>query len=329
MKVLVTGGAGYIGSHALAALREAGHEAVALDTLESGNAPAVLDSELVIGDVSDVDLVARVLQEFEIDTVMHFAAYVEVGESMQDPMKYYVNNTLGSLQLLRTLWACGVRRFIFSSTAAVYGDPESVPIPEDAPTHPINAYGHGKLQTEEICSWMARQTDFRYAALRYFNACGAHPELEIGEARAHETHLIPLVLEVPLGQRERITIFGTDYPTPDGTCIRDYIHVCDLADAHVAAMEHLARGGDSVVCNLGTGHGYSVREIIETARKVTGHPIPAEETPRRPGDPPRLVAGVERARTLFGWEPTRSDLATIIQTAWDWHREHPDGFREE
>lgn len=326
MNVLVTGGAGYIGSHAVAALREQGHTPVVLDTLEGGNRAAVGDAELIVGDVADRELVAKALQEFNIEAVMHFAAYIEVGESMSDPVKYYANNTLASLHLLQTMIACNVKRFIFSSTAAVYGEPDVCPIPEDAAKQPINVYGHSKLQTEETCAWLSSQTDFQYVALRYFNACGAHPSGTIGEARKHESHLIPLILQVPLGKRESIKIFGTDYSTPDGTCVRDYIHVTDLADAHIKAMEYLADGGASTALNLGTGEGYSVREIIEASRKVTGHAIPAVEEPRRPGDPPRLIAKANQAQTLLNWRPTQSDLETIVQTAWAFQKSHPDGF---
>ncbi len=326
MNVLVTGGAGYVGSHAVAALDEAGHQPVVIDTLENGHAKAVGDAELIIGDIADADLVKRVLDEFAIQTVMHFAAYAEVGESMAAPMKYYANNTLATLRLLQAMRASGVKRFIFSSTAAVYGEPDTGPIPEEAAKNPINVYGHSKLQTEETCAWLSRQTDFRYVSLRYFNACGAHPSGRLGEDHDPETHLIPLVLQVALGQRPDIRIFGADYPTPDGTCVRDYIHVSDLADAHLRAMEYLLDGGESVALNLGTGQGYSVRAIVETARQVTGHPLPAVETKRRAGDPPELVAKADKARDVLGWTPTRSGLENIIATAWKWHQEHPDGY---
>ncbi len=328
MNVLVTGGAGYVGSHAVAALREAGHTPIVLDTLEHGNRAAIHDAELVVGNLADRDLVTRVLKEFSVECVMHFAAYIEVGESMSEPMKYYTNNTAATLSLLHSMMNTGVMRFIFSSTAAVYGEPKTVPIPEDIAKAPINVYGHSKLQTEEACEWLSRLTGFRFGALRYFNACGAHRSGTIGEARKHESHLIPLILQVPLGKREHIKIYGTDYPTPDGTCVRDYIHVSDLGRAHVKAMEHLADGGDSIQLNLGTGKGYSVRQIIDKAREVTGHPIPAVETPRRAGDPPELVARADRAREILGWEPTESDLDSIVSSAWNWHKNHPNGYEE-
>ncbi len=326
MNVLVTGGAGYVGSHAVAALQEAGHTPIVLDSLELGHAPAVRGAELIVGNIADRELVTRVLREFHIETVMHFAAYAEVGESMADPIKYYRNNTVASLRLIESLFEAGVKRLIFSSTAATYGEPDTVPIPEDIAKQPINVYGHTKLQIEETCQWLSKRTEFRYVALRYFNACGAHASGEVGEAHKPESHLIPLILQVPLGQRAAIKIFGSDYPTPDGTCVRDYIHVSDLASAHVKAMEHLARGGDSLALNLGTGHGYSVRQIIETARKITDHAIPAEEAPRRPGDPPELVAKADRAREVLGWKPVLSDLESIIGSAWQWHRAHPNGY---
>lgn len=328
MNVLVTGGAGYVGSHAVAALAEAGHSPVVIDTLELGHRAALRGAELVLGDVADEPLVRKVLQEFSVECVMHFAAYAEVGESMSHPVKYYANNTLATLHLLRAMSACGVRKFIFSSTAATYGEPDTVPISEDVSKQPINVYGHSKLQTEEQCAWLSRQSDFRYVALRYFNACGAHRSGEIGEDHRPESHLIPLVLQVPLGKRKAIKVFGSDYPTPDGTCVRDYIHVSDLASAHVKAMEYLLGGGESRAMNLGTGAGYSVRQIIETARKVTGREIAEEEAPRRPGDPPTLVAAADRAREVLGWRPVESDLETIIASAWQWHSRNPDGYRQ-
>jgi len=326
MRVLVTGGAGYVGSHAVQALIESGHTAIVLDTLECGHKEAVLDAELIVGNVNDTKLVTGILNERKIDCVMHFAASAEVGESMENPMKYYLNNTASTLSLLSSMISCGVYHFIFSSTAATYGEPNITPIPEDLQKQPVNVYGHSKLQTEEQCAWLSKLTKFRYIAFRYFNACGAHPTKPIGEAHQPESHLIPIVLQVPLGKRESVKIMGTDYSTHDGTCIRDYIHVCDLANAHVIGMEYLINGGKSDAFNLGTCQGYSVREIIETARQVTGLPIRADDAPRRAGDPPFLVAKSDKAKSVLGWSPRCSDLKTILSTAWKWHREHPNGF---
>ena len=328
MNVLVCGGAGYVGSHAVMALRDAGHTPIVLDSLEKGHRAAVRGAEVVVGNILDHDRVLRALRQFEIHTVMHFCAYIEVGESMSDPMRYYANNTMGALSLLKSMRDAGVGNFIFSSTAAVYGMPEAVPIPEDAPARPINPYGHSKLLVEEVCRRLARHTDFRYAALRYFNACGASADGLLGEDHRPESHLIPIVLQVPAGKRPAVRIYGRDYPTPDGACVRDYIHVADLARAHVKAMDYLAAGGESGAFNLGTGQGYSVLEIVDMARKVTGHPIPAEDGGRRPGDPPRLVADPSKARRLLGWEAVESDLETIIASAWKWHQAHPDGYAE-
>ena len=275
MNVLVAGGAGYIGSHAVVALLEAGHTPIVLDTLENGHAESVPDAELICGNVMDHELVSRVCRQFSIEAVIDFAAYSDIGESMVDPMRYFANNSMAVMSLLKTMHESGVETFIFSSTAAVYGQPERVPIAEDELKKPINVYGHSKVVVEDVCEWLAKLTGFRYVALRYFNACGAHPSGTIGEDHKPESHLIPLILQVPLGKREGISICGEDYDTPDGTCIRDYVHVCDLASAHVKALEHLVRGGESGKFNLGAGRGYSVREIIECARKVTGHAIPA------------------------------------------------------
>lgn len=326
MNVLVAGGAGYIGSHTVMALREAGHVPVVLDSLEYGHEEAVRDAELIRGNVLDHELVSRVCQQFEIDAVMHFAAYIEVGESMVDPMKYYANNTMAVLSLLKTLLDNGIERFIFSSTAAVYGEPEIVPIPESLPTRPINVYGHSKLMVEQACSWLAKQGKLRYAALRYFNACGAHPSGLIGEDHRPESHLIPLILQVPLGKREFIAIFGNDYDTPDGTCVRDYVHVADIAAAHVCALEKLDSGLGENAFNLGSGKGFSVREVLECARKVTGHPIPEQIKARRAGDPAVLVADPTRANNLLGWKTKHSSLEEIMSSAWAWHSKHPEGY---
>lgn len=326
MNVLVAGGAGYIGSHTVMSLLEAGHRPVVLDTLEHGHAEAVVDAPLVRGDVLDAELVARTFREHRIDAVMHFAAYIEVGESMNKPMRYYANNTMAVLSLLNTMQENGIDRFIFSSTAAVYGQPERVPIPEDAPKAPINVYGHTKLLVEETCGWLARQGGLRFAALRYFNACGAHASGRIGEDHRPESHLIPIILQVALGKREKIAIFGDDYDTPDGTCIRDYVHVSDIARAHVMALEYLDRGGEPGSFNLGSGQGFSVLEVVEKARRVTGKAIPVESKPRRAGDPARLVADPAKAEKTFGWKTKSSDLDTIVASAWAWHSRHPEGY---
>jgi UDP-glucose 4-epimerase len=326
MRVLVTGGAGYVGSHSVRALREAGHEVTVLDSLEKGHSRACAGAELVMGNTADLDLVRAVLTQNRIECVMHFAAYIEVGESMRDPARYYANNTAATAYLLQACCECDVRQFVFSSTCAVYGQPETVPMREDAPRRPLSAYGRSKLLTEEILESLDERGAMRYVALRYFNASGAHPAGDIGEAHSPETHLIPLILQVALGQREAIKIFGTDYPTPDGTCVRDYIHVLDLARAHLAAMEYLAAGGASAAFNVGTGTGYSVREIIEVCREVTGHAIPAQEEARRPGDPPALYADPAAIRAALGWEPTMSDIRSLVASAWAWHQSHPHGF---
>lgn len=257
---------------------------------------------------------------------MHFAAYIEVGESMVDPLRYYINNSMSTLAFIRNLVEGGVKTLIFSSTAAVYGQPEKTPITEDTQKIPVNVYGHSKLLVEEALTWLSRQSDFRYAALRYFNACGAHPSGLIGEDHRPESHLIPLILQVPLGKRERVSIYGEDYDTPDGTCVRDYIHVTDLARAHIRAMEYLSSGGESGSFNLGTGQGYSVREIIDCARRITSHPIPADSVARREGDPPRLVADPSRAKAVLNWQAEASSLESIVASAWKWHSGHPRGY---
>ncbi|GEM_PF-10452 len=327
MNILVPGGAGYIGSHTVRALQEAGHVPVVLDSLENGHAEAVRDVELIHGNILDNELVERVCRQFSIEAVMNFAAYIEVGESMNDPVKYYTNNTMAVLSLLKTVTECGIGYYVFSSTAAVYGQPDVIPIPEDAPTCPVNVYGHTKLMVEEALSWLAARGKISYAALRYFNACGAHYTGSIGEDHEPESHLIPLVLRVAQGRSEKISIFGDDYDTPDGTCVRDYVHVEDIASAHVKALEYLSRGQPSGAFNLGTGSGYSVRQVVEAARSVTGHSIPAVVLPRRAGDPAMLVASCERANRELGWTAERSSLENIMTTAWRWHSGHPNGFR--
>jgi UDP-glucose 4-epimerase len=327
MNVLVAGGAGYIGSHVIRALQRAGHSCVAYDNLSKGHRAAVGDCPLIVADVGDADALTAALKEHDIELVIHFAAFIEAGESVARPEKYFRNNTLNGLTLLESMRAAGVKKLVFSSTAAVYGTPESVPIRETDRLAPINPYGSSKLCTEYMMQAYAAAHGMGFVALRYFNVAGAHPDGDIGEDHAPETHLIPLILQVPLGQRENIKIFGEDYDTPDGTCIRDYIHVCDLADAHILAAESV-QTGRMTAYNLGNGAGFSVKEVIETCRKVTGHAIPAESAPRRPGDPSRLVASSDKAIAELGWKRTFPDLETIVAHAWDWHREHPEGYAE-
>lgn len=325
MNVLVTGGAGYIGSHAVRRLLAAGHEVTVYDNLSQGHSAAVPGERLVVGNLHDTERLATLLRERRIDAVMHFAAFTLVGESVVDPRKYYANNVGGSLSLFSAMLEAGVRRCVFSSTAAVYGEPEVVPIAEDSPLAPVNPYGFTKLAIERALADYARAYGWGVAALRYFNAAGASESGAIGEDHTPESHLIPLVLQVALGQREAIQVFGDDYPTPDGTCVRDYIHVEDLAAAHVLALEQLA-DHQAQAMNLGVGRGYSVREVIEMCRRVTGLNIAERQAPRRPGDPPSLVADARRAREVLQWTPQHSDLETIVRTAWRWHSSHPRGY---
>ncbi len=321
--ILVTGGAGYIGSHAVLALREAGYEVVILDNLVYGHRDLVEDVlkvELIQGDVGDRQLLDRIFQTRAFDAVMHFAAYAYVGESVSQPDKYYRNNVVGTLTLLEAMQAAGIQKFVFSSTCASYGVPQQVPIAEDHPQQPINPYGMSKLMVEQILSDFDHAYGLRSVRFRYFNAAGADPLGRLGEDHSPETHLIPLVLMTALGKRESISILGSDYNTPDGTCIRDYIHVNDLAQAHVLGLEYLLQGGSTEVFNLGNGLGFSVQEVIEAARVVTGRPIPVVRADRRPGDPPSLVGSAEKARRLLGWQPQYPDLHSILQHAWQWHQ---------
>ncbi|OZB90590.1 UDP-glucose 4-epimerase GalE [Paenibacillus sp. XY044] len=329
MAILVTGGAGYIGSHTVAALLERGEEVVVLDNLQTGHRGALLGGKLYEGDLRDKELLAKLFAENEIDAVIHFAANSLVGESMQKPVKYYDNNVYGTLCLLEAMDAANVRGIVFSSTAATYGEPERVPIVESDRTQPTNVYGETKLMMERMMSWFDQVLGIKYVALRYFNAAGAHDSGKIGEDHRPESHLIPLVLQTALKQRESIAVFGDDYPTADGSCVRDYIHVSDLADAHLRAVDYLRKGEASNVFNLGIGEGFSVKEVIETAKKVTGLDIPVVVQARRAGDPAVLVASSEKARTVLGWNPSRTKLEDIIESAWSWHQSHPDGYGKE
>ncbi len=327
MAILVLGGAGYIGSHTVYELVDYGEEVVIVDNLETGHVEAVHPkAKFYQGDIRNRAFIDRVFEENKIDAVIHFAANSLVGESMTNPLKYYDNNLCGTKVLLDSMVAHRIDKIVFSSTAATYGEPENIPILETDKTCPTNCYGETKLSMEKMFKWTGRAHGLRYVSLRYFNACGAHESGKIGEAHAPETHLIPLILQVPNGRREAITIYGDDYLTPDGTCIRDYIHVTDLAMAHIQAVQYLRAGNPSNIFNLGNGVGFSVKEVIEAARAVTGHPIPAVIEGRRAGDPARLIASSEKAREVLGWNPQHDDLSKIIASAWKWHQGHPDGF---
>jgi UDP-arabinose 4-epimerase len=319
MNILVTGGAGYIGSHTAKALAAAGYTPVVVDNLSNGHEWSVKWGPFERGDLSDARWVADVVRRHRVGAVVHFAASAYVGESMTQPRKYFHNNTVNTLQLLDVMVDAGVQSIVFSSTCATYGIPQRLPLDETHPQAPVNPYGESKLAVERILHWYGQAYGLRWVALRYFNAAGADPEGEIGEVHDPETHLIPLVIGAALGQRPPVGVFGTDYPTPDGTAIRDYIHVMDLADAHIRALEHLARGNTSVALNLGTGEGHSVRSVIEAVESVGGRPVPRVDSPRRPGDPPSLVANAARAREVLGWTPRYPELRTIVEHAWRWH----------
>lgn len=328
MKLLVTGGAGYIGSHTVKALLAAGHEPVVLDNLSRGHVAAVPAGVAFINkDIADPNL-AELLREEQIEGIMHFAAHSQVGESMVNPAIYYENNVVGSFRLIEAARQAGVRYFVFSSTAAVYGEPDEVPIKETADLHPTNVYGRTKLMIEHMLRDYSSIYGMRYVALRYFNAAGADHSGCIGEDHTPETHLIPLVLQATQGKRESITVFGTDYPTADGTCIRDYIHVSDLATAHVLAMEYLRDGGESQVFNLGTGNGFSVKEIIDAAKKVTGIDFNVTIGERRAGDPAKLIASSDKIKDMLGWKPVASDVEQVLADAWRWHEAHPNGYND-
>jgi UDP-glucose 4-epimerase len=323
---LVTGGAGYIGSHTLRALSAAGWDLLVYDSLEKGHRAAVANCRLIVGDLADGLKLDHVFREHAVDAVVHFAAYIEVGESVKDPARYYRNNTAGTLSLLQAMLRNHVPRLVFSSTAAVYGEPERVPIREEDRKQPTNPYGESKLMVEQMLDRFDQAYRLRSISLRYFNAAGADPEGLLGEDHHPETHLIPIILQVALGQRENIGIFGDDYPTRDGTCVRDYVHVMDLAQAHVLAVNALQEGAGRSVYNLGNGNGFSVREVIEIARRVTGHPIPEVIQPRRPGDPAQLVASSETIRRELKWQPKLDDLKEIVASGWRWKQAHPQGY---
>ena len=329
MAILVCGGAGYIGSHAVHALVEKGEQVVIVDNLQTGHRGALNPAaKFYEGDIRDAAVLDKIFRENKIEAVIHFAANSLVGESMEKPLLYFNNNVYGMQVLLEAMVRHGVDKIVFSSTAATYGEPKRVPIHEDDETCPTNTYGETKLTMEKMMKWVSRANGVRYVSLRYFNAAGALPDGSIGEDHKTETHLIPLILQVPTGRRDHITVFGDDYPTPDGTCLRDYIHVVDLADAHVLALEYLRKGGVSDIFNLGNGQGFSVKEMIAAAEKATGRSIKVEIGARRAGDPAQLIASSEKARTVLGWKPQFTDVEQVIGTAWKWHESHPHGYED-
>lgn len=327
--ILVCGGAGYIGSHAVRQLIDRGEEVIIVDNLETGHEDAIHPrAKFYKVDIRDEEALDKVFAENKIDEVIHFAANSLVGESMTNPLKYFNNNVHGTEILLKVMVAHDVKKIVFSSTAATYGEPKNIPILESDETNPTNAYGETKLCMEKMMKWADKAHGVKYISLRYFNVAGAHESGEIGEDHNPETHLIPLILQVPLGKREFISIFGDDYETHDGTCIRDYIHVTDLADAHILAVHKLREGSESNIYNLGSGNGFTVKEMIEAARKVTGHEIPAKVCERRAGDPAKLVASSEKARRELGWVPKHENVEDMISSAWNWHQKHPNGFEK-
>ncbi len=327
MSVLICGGAGYIGSHAVRKFLDAGENVIVVDSLETGHRASIDPNvKLYVGDIRKPAVLDEIFSDNRIDAVIHFAAYSLVGESVAQPLKYFNNNVGGMQTLLEAMTRHGVKRIVFSSTAAVYGEPKKTPIEEDDPTQPTNPYGETKLTMEKMMKWVSRANGINFVSLRYFNAAGAIEDGSIGEAHVHETHLIPLILQVPLKKRDAITIFGTDYPTADGTCIRDYIHVLDLADAHLKALEYLRADGESNIFNLGSGAGFSVKQMIKTAEKVTGQSINVKLGDRRAGDPAVLIASSEKAKKILHWAPQFDDVEKIIADAWTWHRAHPNGY---
>ena len=327
MRVLVCGGAGYIGSNMTAMLAAKGHEPIVFDNLSKGHKSAIRQAEFAEGNLADYELLVETLRKYKIEAVMHFAAFIEVGESVQTPLKYYQNNLSNTQNLLSAMEVVGVEKFVFSSTAAVYGMPNKVPITEDLQAQPINPYGETKLAIEKMCHWQSQAGKLRYAALRYFNACGAGDNCKLGEDHRPESHLIPLIIQAAMGKRADIKIYGTDYPTDDGTCVRDYIHIEDLCSAHLLALDKLGQERE-LVYNLGNGKGYSVKEVIETVKKVSGKDFKVVTTQRRPGDPPILTADATKAIKELGWKTEFAELEKIIATAWQWHSDHPDGYQD-
>lgn len=325
MKVLVCGGAGYIGSNMTAMLKREGHEPVVFDNLSKGHRAAIKDTQFVLGDFGDFNFTLETLQKYRIEAVMHFAAFIEVGESVEQPLRYYENNVSKTRTLLAAMETAGVQKFVFSSTAAVYGMPNTIPITEDVTKAPINPYGETKWACERMCHFLRQTGRFRYAALRYFNACGAGQNGTLGEDHRPESHLIPLIVQAAMGKRENIKIFGTDYPTEDGTCVRDYIHIEDLCKAHLLALKKLDEKHEQVY-NLGNGTGYSVREVIDTVRRISGKDFKVVETERRPGDPPVLTADATKARRELGWTTDFPELEKIVESAWKFHNDNPNGY---
>ena len=327
MAILVTGGAGYVGSHTVAALVERGIETIVIDNLEKGHREAIWPgAKLYEGDLRDTIFIDKLFAENTITAVVHFAAYSLVPESVKNPSKYYDNNVAGTLRLLDTMVKYNVKSIVFSSTAATYGEPDTIPVTEDAGERPVNPYGESKLSVERMLKWFDGAYGLKHVILRYFNVAGAHESAKIGEDHDPETHLIPMILQTALGKRESFSLYGDDYPTPDGTCIRDYIHATDLADAHILALDKLAKEPISALYNLGSGSGFSNKEILEAAKQITGIDIPVQFTTRRPGDPPVLVASSDKIKRELGWNPTRTHINNVIQSAWAWHSSHPDGF---
>jgi len=327
MRILVCGGAGYIGSNMTAMLADEGHQPVVFDNLSRGHKSAVKSAEFVKGNLADYDLLVEICKKYKIEAVMHFAAFIEVGESVQQPLKYFENNVSSTCILLSAMQTAGVEKFVFSSSAAVYGNPARIPITEESPKEPINPYGQTKLAVERICHFQSQAAKFRYASLRYFNAAGASLKSMLGEDHQPESHLIPLVIQAAMGKRSEIKIYGTDYATPDGTCIRDYIHIEDLCRAHLLALKKLDEKPE-LIYNLGNGKGYSVREVVETVKEISGKNFKVVETERRPGDPPILIADATKAKIELGWQIQYPQLEKIVESAWKWHNKFPDGYAD-